>query len=56
MEKLDLGRPLNEKEQLELLKLKLEEATIRKDYKVAELIKQEIEEFLKKEETTSKTM
>ena len=51
MEKLDLGRPLNEKEQL-----KLEEATIRKDYKVAELIKLEIEEFLKKEETTSKTM
>jgi len=53
---LDLSKPLSEKDKLELLKLKLEEATIRKDFKVAELIKQEIEEFLKKEETTSKTM
>jgi len=53
---LDLSKPLSEKEKLELLKLKLEEATIRKDFKVAELIKREIEEFLNKEETTSKTM
>lgn len=53
---LDLSKPLSEKDKLELLKLKLEEATIRKDFKVAELIKKEIEEFLSKEETTSKTM
>ena len=53
---LDLSRPLTEKEKLELLKLKLEEATMRKDFKVAEIIKKEIEEFLSKEETTSKTM
>lgn len=53
---LDLSKPLSEKEKLELLKLKLEEATIRKDFKVVALVKKEIEEFLNKEETTSKTM
>ena len=53
---LDLSKPLSEKDKLELLKLKLEEATIRKDFKVAELIKKEIEDFLNKEETTTKTM
>ena len=52
---LDLSKPLTEKEQLELLKMKLEEATIRGDEKVVEFLKKEIEEFLNPEETT-KTM
>lgn len=49
---LDLSKPLSEKDKLELLKLKLEEATIRKDAKAIEYIKREIEEFLNKEEAT----
>lgn len=49
---LDLSKPLDEKEKMELLKMKLEEAVIRKDVKVIEFLKREIEEALNKEETT----
>lgn len=49
---LNLSKPLTKKEEIEILKMKLEEAIIRNDEKVIEYLTKELEEYLNEEETT----